>query len=119
MRPSPFRRSSTPRRAPALALRAAVSLALAGTLCLALPAFAQSTPAAAAAPAVTVQTKGEKLKRLYEQYWEEQLKLNPLRATAQGDARYNDQLPNFASSQFRKQSREFTQRLLKTIEAVG
>ncbi|ALN85061.1 hypothetical protein LC55x_1774 [Lysobacter capsici] len=119
MRPSPFRRSSTPRRAPALALRAAVSFALAGTLCLTLPAFAQSTPAATAAPEVTVQTKGEKLKRLYEQYWEEQLKLNPLRATAQGDARYNDQLPNFASSQFRKQSREFTQRWLKTIEAVG
>lgn len=118
--------SSSPRHphpSAARSLRAATPLTLAVALCLALPAFAAGPAPAAAAPAapaaVSVQTKGEKLKRLYEQFWEEQLKLNPLRATAQGDPRYNDQLPNFATSQFRRQSREFTQRWLKTVEAVG
>ncbi|MGO4259926.1 DUF885 domain-containing protein [Lysobacter sp. TAB13] len=94
-----------------------LSLALAATLCLSAPAFAAEP--APAAPKVTVQTKSQKLDRLYEQYWEENLKLNPLLATMQGDPRYNDQLPNFATAAFRKQDREFTQRWLKTIEAVG
>ncbi|WP_255595771.1 DUF885 family protein [Lysobacter sp. BMK333-48F3] len=86
---------------------------------MALPAAALAADAGTPAPRVTVQTKAEKLDRLYEQYWEETLKLNPLLATAQGDPRYNDQLQNFASADFRRRSREFDQRWLKTIESVG
>ncbi|ALN79997.1 DUF885 domain-containing protein [Lysobacter antibioticus] len=118
MTPLPFRRPG-PRP-----VRIALSVALAAALCLALPvtaapASASADPAATAPRKVTVQTKGEKLNRLYEQYWEENLKLNPLRATSQGDPRYNDQLPNFLSAEFRKQSHEFSERWLKTIESVG
>ncbi|HLM54018.1 MAG TPA: DUF885 family protein, partial [Pseudoxanthomonas sp.] len=60
-----------------------------------------------------------RLTALYHQYWEEQLKLNPVQATFQGDPRYNDQLPDSGSAQYRRQQREFTERWLKTIEAVG
>ena len=34
------------------------------------------------------------LAKLFDQYFEDRLKLFPLEATAQGDNRYNDQLPN-------------------------
>ncbi|MGD5997798.1 DUF885 family protein, partial [Xanthomonas citri pv. citri] len=52
-------------------------------------------------------------------YWEENLKLNPLMATQQGDPRYNDQLPNIAGAAYRQQRREFFQRWLKAVESVG
>lgn len=93
-------------------------------LCLTLAlASIAGTAAAAETPAprpkVTVQTKATKLDALYAQYWEELLKLNPLRATFQGDNRYNDQLPNFLSADYRKREHDFTARWLKTVESVG
>ncbi|MGO1069435.1 DUF885 domain-containing protein [Lysobacter sp. CA199] len=114
---SPPRPSATARLAASL-----LSTAVAATLCLASTAFAapsKADPNVGAKPAVTLQTKGEKLTRLYDQYWEEKLKLYPLLATAQGDHRYNDQLQNFASAAFRKQQREFVERWLKAVEQVG
>ena len=42
------------------------------------------------------------LAALFEAYWEEQAKLFPLEATAQGDNRYNDQLPNDQTRAFRQ-----------------
>lgn len=90
-------------------------LAVALTLGIAaVPAFAQAPVAGA-----TQQSKAQRLEALYEQYWEESLKLNPLQATFQGDPRYNDQLPDFGSKQFRDEARAFTERWLKTIESVG
>ncbi|HLM52592.1 MAG TPA: DUF885 domain-containing protein, partial [Pseudoxanthomonas sp.] len=68
-------------------------LALATALLPAAPAAWAATPAApgtqqqAASPAA-------RLTALYHQYWEEQLKLNPVQATFQGDPRYNDLLPD-------------------------
>src|SRR3546814_12791852 len=56
---------------------------------------------------------------MYAQYWEEYLKLNPLAATFQGDARYNDQLPNFLSEDYRKKSHDFVAGWLEKVEAVG
>jgi uncharacterized protein (DUF885 family) len=88
------------------------------------PAYTHASPglttiaSAAAQPAVD-QAKAEKLERLYEQYWEETLKLNPIQATFQGDTRYNDQLPNFLTEQSRRENREFIERWLNTIEAIG
>lgn len=90
-----------------------LAIALASGLA-AVPAFAQGQAATA-----TQQSKAQRLNALYEQYWEESLKLNPLQATFQGDPRYNDQLPDFGSAEFRAQGRAFTERWLKTIEAVG
>lgn len=93
-------------------------LALATVLLLSTPAVANATSPSAAA-VQPVQDKASQLNTLYEQYWEESLKLNPLRATFQGDPRYNDQLPNFLSAEFREQSLRFTRDWLQKIEAVG
>ncbi|WP_425508229.1 DUF885 domain-containing protein [Tahibacter soli] len=91
-------------------------------LCLALALAAGAAPSFAAdAPAVAQaqSDKAARLNTLYDEYWEENLKLNPLQATQQGDTRYNDQLPDILSAQYRAQSLEFTQRWLKTVKAVG
>ncbi|KAB8318535.1 DUF885 family protein [Tolypothrix campylonemoides VB511288] len=91
-------------------------------LALALTLAAGATPAVAVTPATPVQpdaAKAKKLDALYEQYWEELLKLNPVQATFQGDPRYNDQLPDFYSAEYRDTSRAFTERWLKTIQDIG
>jgi uncharacterized protein (DUF885 family) len=100
-------------------LPALLTLAIA----LALPAAAfvghANAAESAAAAASPVNDKAAQLNRFYAQYWEESLKLNPLRATFQGDPRYNDQLPNFLSAEYRETSRRFTEEWLKKVEAVG
>ena len=55
------------------------------------------------------------LAKLFDQYFEDRLKLFPLEATAQGDNRYNDQLPNDISQSFRNQERAFFQKYLDQI----
>jgi uncharacterized protein (DUF885 family) len=101
-------------RRPAL-LALAVAVVLAGASALPVSAFA-AAPAPAASAA---ESKAQQLNRLYDEFWEETLKLSPLQATFQGDPRYNDQLPNFLTEDYRKQSHDFTVRWLKRIEAVG
>ncbi len=70
----------------------------------------------AAAPAAD---KAKQLNALYAEFWEETLKLNPVQATFQGDNRYNDQLPDFGSAEYRKQIHDFNERWLKKIETIG
>ncbi len=72
----------------------------------------------AAAPAKAL-TKSQQLDRLYADYWQASLKLNPLQATFQGDHRYDDQLPNYLSPAFRQQSHDFTTQWLAKVEAIG
>ncbi|MBO9718375.1 MAG: DUF885 family protein [Pseudoxanthomonas sp.] len=79
------------------------------------PAKAQ----AKAKPAKKAETHAEQLQRLYAEYWEASLRLNPLQATFQGDPRWNDQLPNYLSADFRKRSHDFTSEWLGKVEAVG
>ena len=50
------------------------------------------------------------LAALFEAYWEEQARLFPLGATAQGDNRYNNQLPNDQTQAQRELVRGFYQR---------
>jgi uncharacterized protein (DUF885 family) len=99
-------------------LPALLTLAIA----LALPAatfVGQANAAESTAVASPASDKAAQLNQLYTQYWEESLKLNPLRATFQGDPRYNDQLPNFLSAEYREKSHRFTEEWLKKVEAVG
>ena len=93
-------------------------LALATALLLSAPAVASATSPTVAA-VQTAEDKASQLNALYEQYWEQSLQLNPLRATFQGDPRYNDQLPNSMSAEFREKSLHFTRDWLRKIEAVG
>ncbi len=44
---------------------------------------------------------------VFDSYYEDGLKLNPLGATFEGDNRYNDTLPNFLSKNFESQLKEY------------
>jgi uncharacterized protein (DUF885 family) len=105
---------------PALTARASVPLALAIAVAL-LGGATLPTPATAAPQAASqaAESKAQQLDRLYAEYWEDLLKLNPVQATFQGDPRYNDQLPDFYSAEFRAQALAFTRRWLQRIEAIG
>jgi uncharacterized protein (DUF885 family) len=50
---------------------------------------------------------GEKLGTLFNTYWEERSRLYPLEATQQGDNRYNDQLPDDQTPEFRQKLFDF------------
>lgn len=54
--------------------------------------------------------------KLFENYWEENARLFPLEATAQGDNRYNDQLPNDQTQSFRDSLKRFYQKSLKQLQ---
>ncbi len=87
----------------------------------ATPARSSSTRRAAARPVAPARAvpKQVQLERLYDEYWEASMRLNPLQATFQGDARYNDQLPNILSAAWRQQSHDFTTEWLGKVEKVG
>ncbi|MBF9142314.1 DUF885 domain-containing protein [Hymenobacter properus] len=93
----------------------------AGTLLTTCPlpgALAQKAPAAAktvGAKAVTT-TASAPLAALFAAYWEDQAKLYPLSATAQGDYRYNDQLPNYETRAFRQQLQQVYQQYLISLQ---
>ncbi|WP_182266495.1 DUF885 domain-containing protein [Stenotrophomonas maltophilia] len=70
------------------------------------------------APARAVP-KQVQLERLYDEYWDASMRLNPLQATFQGEARYNDQLPNILSAAWRQQSHDFTTEWLGKVEKLG
>src|SRR6478735_9703722 len=52
-------------------------------------------------------TENKALRQLFDNYYEERLKLFPLEATSIGDNRYNDLLPNDGSAQYREQLHAF------------
>jgi len=85
--------------------------------CLPLPVLAQQgkaaakTAATAAAPAASAP-----LAALFEAYSEEELRLDPLSATAQGDNRYNNQLPNDQTRAFRQREQRFYQQYLAGLK---
>ncbi len=100
-------------RRPAL-IALAIAASLIGTTALPLAAHA-----ATATTAESTESKTQRLDRLYAEFWEASLKLNPLQATFQGDNRYNDQLPNFLTEASRQEAHDFTVTWLKRVEAVG
>jgi uncharacterized protein (DUF885 family) len=63
--------------------------------------------------------RAAKLNALYSEYWEENLKLNPVSATFAGDARYNDQLPNFLAKEYEDRSKAFVQKYLDKARGIG
>lgn len=64
------------------------------------------------------ETKGtQNFSALLGQYYEDRLKLYPLEATAAGDDRYNDLLPNNGSARFLKDEHDFYQKYLDQLNA--
>jgi uncharacterized protein (DUF885 family) len=59
------------------------------------------------------------LHRIFENYYEEYLKLNPLEATSIGDPRYNDLLPNTGSQEFRDQDHAFFSKYLDSLKTIN
>src|SRR5687768_1710815 len=96
-------------------------LALAFAFALAFAVAFAVVPAAAFAQEATVAapSKAQQLEKMYAEFWEEALKLSPLRATSVGDPRYNDLLPNVFSEAYREKEKEFVRRWLARAEAIG
>jgi uncharacterized protein (DUF885 family) len=98
------------------------ALVLAASIALALSACGNQEPPAP--PVVEAPAKPDpatvasQLELAYAEYWEEQLKLSPIQATFVGDPRYNDQLPNFLSAEYRKQIHDFNQKWLDRVSAI-
>jgi len=71
--------------------------------------FALATLAACNQSKTTNSTKTERkeLAKVFDNYFEESLKLYPLNATYIGDNRYNDQLPNDGSAEFLAKAKTF------------
>jgi uncharacterized protein (DUF885 family) len=72
------------------------------------------TPPSAAAP----RDAAAQLETLYADYWEEQLRRNPLRATALGDPRYHGELTNPLTAEFRAESERLDREWLERVRAV-
>jgi len=60
-------------------------------------------------------TKNTELHQLFENYYQDRLKLFPLSATSAGDDRYNDQLYNDGSQEFLKQTHELYSKYLREL----
>ncbi|MCW4455113.1 DUF885 family protein [Flavobacterium sp. MXW15] len=95
-------------------LALAVSLSLAAALTACSPSPQEGAPTAS-----QQADKAPQLTALYAEFWEETLKLNPVQATFQGDHRYDDQLPDFGSAEYRQQVHDFNQRWLEKVEGIG
>ncbi len=55
-------------------------------------------------------------KAVLDRYFEESLQRNPINATAIGDERYNDRLPNSLAEPFRKEQQAFDRRYLAELQ---
>ena len=74
---------------------------------------------AAHAPAADAPAAAAQLNTMYAEFWEENLKLNPITATFAGDPRYNAELPNFSRREFEQETRAFQQKYLDRARAIG
>ena len=81
------------------------------------PAGGAETAGAATAGADVAATAGERLDALFEEYFEESLRMNPLLATFIGDDRYDDRLPNSIGPEHLAASRALNERYLAAIRA--
>ncbi|MFD2515039.1 DUF885 domain-containing protein [Pontibacter locisalis] len=92
------------------------------TLCVLLAALTWGTASCtrtseAEQTTEAVQTE-QNISQVFENYFEERLKLFPLEATAIADSRYNDQLPNDLSQEHKQQVRQLYQKYLNQINQI-
>lgn len=99
-------------------LALAIGLSLA-TLLAACSSSNQTPESASSAQSIVDPAQlAAQLDALYAEFWEADLQLNPLQATFVGDPRYNDQLPNFLSAEYRQQAHDFNQQWLARAQAI-
>jgi uncharacterized protein (DUF885 family) len=89
-------------------------------LCALLAACSADAPAPEPAAPVAAQPQGgpAELQVLLDEWWEDELKDNPILATAIGDLRYNDQLPNTLTAEYRAKALARDQAYLERIRAI-
>ncbi|GAA4374579.1 DUF885 domain-containing protein [Hymenobacter koreensis] len=91
--------------------------ALAATLLVSCSQSAQTEANSDAKTSATAEAApAQNLSGVFEAYWEENSKLFPLEATAQGDNRYNDQLPNDQTQAFRQGLQQYYQKYLDQLQ---
>lgn len=78
------------------------------------PASGAAIQAEKADPAETAA----QLEKLYADYWQANLKLNPINATFIGDNRYNAEMPNFFTADYRQQTHDLNQSWLDNAVAL-
>ncbi len=98
-----------------LLLALAVSAAIAGCSKPTTETAATDKPAATQ----NAQAKADQLNKMYTEFWDAYLKRNPVLATFTGDTRYNAELPDFGSQQYRDESKKFLEDWLAKVEGVG
>ncbi len=112
------------RIAPGLASNA-LALALVGCATAQAPATAEpsvlpgpAVPGAEAAAEVGAAATRQSLDALFDAWFEDMLRMNPLLATYIGDDRYDDQLPNSIGPEYVAAARASNQRYLAAIRAI-
>ncbi len=94
----------------------AVSAALPG--CVATPTEPTGAQASSVQPAAPATDTKQQLDALFENYFEDTLRANPLLATYIGDHRYDDRLPNSIGPQYLAAARAMNQKYLAAIRAL-
>jgi uncharacterized protein (DUF885 family) len=94
----------------------AATLALPG--CVSAPPSPTGTQALDAQLPATANDTRQQLDALFENYFEDNLRANPVLATYIGDHRYDDQLPNSIGPQYLAASRSMNQKYLAAIRAL-
>jgi uncharacterized protein (DUF885 family) len=92
-------------------------LVLAATLVLPGCVSAPPSPTGTQSPATANDTR-QQLDALFESYFEDNLRANPLLATYIGDHRYDDQLPNSIGPQYLAAAHAMNQKYLAAIRAL-
>jgi uncharacterized protein (DUF885 family) len=82
----------------------------------ALAALAAGCAGASRAPSPA--DASARLAAVLHQYWEDTLVLNPIQATAIGDDRYDDQLPNFLAPEHRARQKAHAERYLAALGRI-
>ncbi len=69
--------------------------------------------------ALSQASTSQALSDLFDEFFEQNLKLNPIQATSIGDGRYNDQLPNFFSPEQIAKTEKFNRDWLARIKTIN
>ncbi|HEY3587281.1 MAG TPA: DUF885 domain-containing protein, partial [Myxococcaceae bacterium] len=88
------------------------------SLALACTHAATPPPGASTAAGPGSPEAAARLRALADEYWEGQLKLDPLLATQVGDTRYDDRLPDALSDEGREAIRQVAVRTQTSLEAI-
>jgi uncharacterized protein (DUF885 family) len=104
-----------PRR---LRATAVVAAAVCVSACATSPPQAREAAAAGAAIASQPESPVTRLNAIYENYFEDLLRLVPTMATWLGDERYNDRLENTASAAFSQEYAALNRRYLETVRSI-